>query len=125
MFLPAEAIFAEINAYHPDIVEYAQKNRVWLTSPTTLMATLTTIQVILRNVERDKHAKEIQIELGRLADEFKRYRERWNKLSNSITSVNKEVSDIHITTQKISNRFDAIQKVDLSAYEIEKIESND
>ena len=125
MFLPAEAIFAEINAYHPDIVEYAQKNRVWLTSPTTLMATLTTIQVILRNVERDKHAKEIQIELGKLAEEFSRYRDRWDKLSRSITTVNKDVSEIHITTQKISNRFDAIQKVDLSAYEIEKIESND
>ena len=54
MFLPAEAIFAEINAYHNDIVEYAYKKNVWITSPTTLMATLTTIQVILRNVERDK-----------------------------------------------------------------------
>ena len=53
LFLPAEAIFAEINAYHPDLVEYSQKKRVWLTSPTTLMATLTTIEVLLRNIERD------------------------------------------------------------------------
>ena len=48
MFLPAEAIFAEINAYHPDLVAYSQRKRVWLVSPTTFMSTLTTIQVILK-----------------------------------------------------------------------------
>ena len=40
MFLPAEAIFAELNAYHPDIIDYAYKKRVWLASPTTLMLSL-------------------------------------------------------------------------------------
>lgn len=122
LFLPAEAIFAEINAYHPDVVEYAQKNRVWITSPTTLMATLTSIQVILRNVERDKHAKEIQIELSKLAAEFARYRERWDKLSRSISTVNNDVNNINVTTKKITDRFESIQKVDLSSLEIETLE---
>ena len=122
LFLPAEAIFAEINAYHPDVVEYAQKNRVWITSPTTLMATLTTIQVILRNVERDKHAKEIQIELSKLSAEFARYRERWDKLSRSISTVNNDVNNINVTTKKITDRFESIQKVDLSSLEIETLE---
>ena len=36
MFLPAEAIFAELNAYHSDLIDYAYKKRVWITSPTTL-----------------------------------------------------------------------------------------
>lgn len=118
LFLPAEAIFAEINAYHADIVEHAQKSRVWITSPTTLMATLTTIQVILRNVERDKHAKEIQVELSKLAEEFGRYRERWDKLSRSIGAVNNDVNNINITTKKITDRFESIQKVDLSSLDI-------
>ena len=113
LFLPAEAIFAEINAYHPDLVTYAQKKRVWLTSPTTLIATLTTIEVILRNIERDKHAKEIQIELGKLSQEFARYRTRWDSLSKSITKVNKEVEEINTTTEKITKKFDAINKVEL------------
>jgi len=113
MFLPAEAIFAEINAYHPDLVAHSQKKRVWLTSPTTLVATLTTIEVLLRNLERDKHAKEIQVELGKLAEEFARYRERWDKLSRSINTVSKDVNDIHTTTEKISKKFDSIQKVEL------------
>ena len=52
MFLPAEAIFAEINAYHEDIIEYAYKKRVWITSPTTLMSTLTTIEVIIKSRKR-------------------------------------------------------------------------
>lgn len=113
MFLPAEAIFAEINAYHPELVEYSQKKRVWLTSPTTLMATLTTIEVLLRNIERDKHAKEIQNELAKLSDEFGRYRNRWDSLSNSIKKVSKEVDEINTTTLKITKKFDSISAVDL------------
>ena len=117
LFLPAEAIFAEINAYHPDLVEYSQKKRVWLTSPTTLMATLTTIEVLLRNIERDKHAKEIQNELAKLSVEFSRYRSRWDKLSNSIKTVSKEVDEINTTTEKITKKFDSINNVELEVDE--------
>ena len=108
MFLPAEAIFAELNAYHPELIEYANKKRVWITSPTTLMSTLTVIQVILKNMERDKYASIIHEELNKLGVEFSRYRERWNKLSRSIETVNKDVESIHITTDKISRRFESI-----------------
>ena len=121
MFLPAEAIFAEINAYHPELVTYAQKKRVWLTGPTTLIATMTTIEVILRNIERDKHTKEIQIELGKLSQEFARYRTRWDNLSKSIVKVNKEVEEINTTTEKISKKFDAINKVELEIEEENKL----
>ena len=117
MFLPAEAIFAELNAYHNDIIEYAYKKRVWITSPTTLMSTLTTIEVIIKNSERDKYAKVIQDELRKLSVEFSRYKDRWDKLSRSIETVSKDVEDIHITTDKITKRFDSINGV-----EIEKIE---
>ena len=117
MFLPAEAIFAELNAYHDDIIEYAYKKRIWITSPTTLMSTLTTIEVIIKNQERDKYAKIIQEELQKLSIEFGRYRDRWDKLSRSIETVNKDVLDIHTTTEKISKRFDSINKVDIKEIE--------
>ena len=120
MFLPAEAIFAELNAYHDDIIEYAYKKRVWITSPTTLMSTLTTIEVIIKNQERDKYAKIIQEELQKLSIEFGRYRDRWDKLSRSIESVNKDVLDIHTTTEKISKRFDSINKVDIKEIEMKE-----
>ncbi len=117
MFLPAEAIFAEINAYHNDLVEYAYKRNVWLTSPTTLISSLTTIQVLLKNMERDKYAKIIHLELNKLSNEFRLYRERWDKLSRSIETVNKDIKDINITTEKITKRFDSINSVDVGLIE--------
>lgn len=113
MFLPAEAIFAEINAYHPDLIEYSYKSKVWITSPTTLMSTLTIIGMILKNMERDKYAKVIHDELNKLGVEFNRYKERWDKLSRSINTVSKDALDIHTTTEKISKRFASISDVNL------------
>lgn len=117
MFLPAEAIFAEINAYHNDLLKYAYDKRVWITSPTTLMSTLSIIQMILKNMERDKYAKVIQVELSKLSDEFSKYRVRWDKLNRSIETVTKDIKDINITTDKITKRFDAINKVDIKVLE--------
>ena len=119
MFLPAEAIFAEINAYHPDLVEYSYKSKVWITSPTTLMSTLTIISMILKNMERDKYAKVIHTELNKLGIEFDRYKDRWDKLSRSIDTVSKDVKDIHTTTEKITKRFDAINSVNVDKYELD------
>ena len=73
MFLPAEAIFAEINAYHTDVIDYAYRKNVRIASPTTLVSVLTTIQMILTNIEREKYASVIQEELGKLHEEFGRY----------------------------------------------------
>ncbi|MBR1376885.1 MAG: DNA recombination protein RmuC [Bacilli bacterium] len=117
LFLPAEAIFAEINAYHADIIEYAYKKRVWITSPTTLISTLTTIEVIVKNMERDKYAKVIHKELQLLNEEFLRYKERWDKLSSHIDTVSKDVKELHTTSEKIAKRFDSINQV-----EVEKLE---
>ena len=113
MFLPAEAIFAEINAYHNDLVEYAYKRNVWLTSPTTLISSLTTIQVLLKNMERDKYAKVVHDELTKLGIEFSRYKERWDKLARSIESVNKDVDALNITSDKITKKFESISDVKL------------
>ena len=113
MFLPAEAIFSEINSYHSDLVEYAYKRHVWITSPTTLISTFTVIQVLLKNIERDKYTSIIHDELNKLGIEFSRYKERWDKLSRSIETVNKDVESIHVTTDKISKRFESISSVDI------------
>ena len=113
MFLPAEALFAEVNAYHSDIIDYSYKKKVWITSPTTLISTLTTIQVIIKNLERDKYAKVIHNELLLLDSEFKRYKDRWDKLYRSIETVSKDVKDIHTTTSKITKRFDSINQVEI------------
>lgn len=120
LFLPAEAIFAEVHAYHQDIIDYSYKRKVWITSPTTLMSTLTTVQIIMKNIERDKYASIIHKELINLDSEFKRYKERWDKLSRSIDSVSKDVKDIHTTTEKITKRFDSINQVDMKEIAFEE-----
>lgn len=120
LFLPAEAIFAEINAYHTELLEYAYKKRVWITSPTTLISTLTTIQVIIKNLERDKYAKVIHQELRLLSEEFKRYKDRWDKLYRSIETVSRDVKDIYTTTDKITKRFNSINQVEMGEIEYEE-----
>jgi len=116
MFLPAEAIFAEIHAYHPDIIEYAQEKKVWPASPTTFMAMLTTIQVVLNNIERSKYTHVIHQELNKLSDEFGRYKKRWDSLASHIETVSKDVSEIRTTTDKITNRFHKISNVKFDDY---------
>ena len=113
MFLPAEALFAEINAYHSDLVEYAHRKRVWICSPTTLISTFTVIEVLLKNMERDKYTSIIHDELNKLGVEFSRYKDRWDKLSRSIETVNKDIENIHVTTDKITKRFDSISRVEI------------
>lgn len=111
LFLPAEAIFAELYAYHGDIIEYAHQRKVWITSPTTFMAMITTVQVVLNNIERSKYTNVIHQELNKLADEFGRYKKRWDALASHIDTVSKDVKEIHITTGKITDRFEQISDV--------------
>lgn len=113
LFLPAEAIFAEVNAYHTDILNYAYSKKVWITSPTTLMSTLTVIEMILKNMERDKYAKVIHEELNKLSLEFARYKERWDRLARNINTVSKSVEELNTTSEKITKRFDSINKVEV------------
>ena len=114
LFLPAEAIFAEINAYHTDIINYAYSKHVWITSPTTLVSTLTVIEMIIKNIERDKYTSIIHDELNKLGLEFARYKERWDKLARSIQTVNKDVENVSITTDKITKKFESINRVEVA-----------
>ncbi len=124
MFLPAEALFAELNAYHQDIIEYAYKSRVWITSPTTLMAMLTVVQTVIKNMERDKYAVIIQKELSALSLEFARYKERWDSLQRSIDRVSKDVKDVNVTTEKITSKFESINKVEIDKFITNKSDNN-
>lgn len=119
MFLPAEAIFAEINAYHTNLINYAYSRKVYLASPTTLMSLLTVVQAILMGMERDKYTSIIHNELNKLGEEFLRYKDRWDKLSQHMDTVSKDVRDIHITTDKITKRFDEISNVNIENKQIE------
>lgn len=121
MFLTAEAVFAEINAYHPKVIEYAHQRRVYIASPTTLFALMNTVQAVLRDVERSKQAQVIREHLKELKVEFDRYKLRWEKLASHISQVSKDVDDINTTTKKISDKFEKIDKAELPVDEKQKL----
>lgn len=104
MFLPAEAVFAELHAYHPEIVAYAQQKRVWIVSPTTLMAVLNTAR---------KQIHVIQDALGKLAKDFQRFDERMAALARHIEQASRDVQDVHTSSRKISAHFRRIESVQL------------
>ena len=113
MFIPAEAVFAEIHAHHPEIVDYAMQKRVWIVSPTTLMAVLNTARAVLKDVETRKQVHIIKDELGKLGKEFGRFDERMKKLAEHIRQAHEDAQDVRTTSQKISKRFISIEQVDL------------
>ncbi|MCL2644888.1 MAG: DNA recombination protein RmuC [Betaproteobacteria bacterium] len=113
MFLPAEAVFAELHASHPETVTYAQERRVWIVSPTTLMAVLNTARAVLKDVETRRQIHVIQEELGRLAKDFGRFDERMSALARHIGQVNKDVEEVHISSRKITARFQRIESARL------------
>jgi DNA recombination protein RmuC len=113
MFIPAEAVFAEIHAHHSDVVDYAMQRRVWIVSPTTLMAVLNTARAVMKDVETRKQVHIIKDELGKLGKEFGRFDERMKKLADHIRQAHEDAQDVHTTSQKISRRFTSIEQVEL------------
>ncbi len=113
MFLPAEAIFAEIHARFPDLVEHAQGRRVWLVSPTTLMAMLTTARAVLKDDATRKQVHVIQDHLRRLSEDFGRFQSRMDNLAQHIRQANDDVKRVHTSARKIHARFGQIDAVEV------------
>ena len=113
MFLPAEAVFAELHAWHAEVVAYAQQKRVWIVSPTTLMAVLNTARSVIRDVETRKQIHVIQDALGKLAKDFHRFDERMAALARHIEQASRDVQDVHTSSRKISAHFRRIESVQL------------
>jgi DNA recombination protein RmuC len=115
MFVPAEAVFAEIHAYHAEVVDYAQARRVWIVSPTTLMAVLNTARAVLKDVETRKQIHVIKDALSRLAVEFGRFDDRLRKLADHIRQAHEDAEKIRTTGDKISQQFQKIEAAELEA----------
>ena len=115
MFVPAEAVFAEIHAYHAEVVDYAQAKRVWIVSPTTLMAVLNTARAVLKDVETRKQIHVIKDALGRLGMDFRRFDERMKKLADHIRQAHQDAEDVQTSSRKISQQFQKIESAELDA----------
>lgn len=113
MFIPAEAIFAEIHAYHPELVEYAYQKKVWMASPSTLMAILTTAQSVLKDHATKQQIHIIQRHLKFLAKDFSRFEKRMDNLSKHLQQANTDAEQVHTSAKKITRHFSLIENVDL------------
>jgi DNA recombination protein RmuC len=113
MFIPAEAVFSEIHAHHYDLVEHAQKAKVWLVSPTTMMAILTTARAVLKDAATRKQVHEIQQHLRVLSTDFERFQIRMDNLAKRMAQAYSDVEQVHISSRKISQRFMQIERAEL------------
>ncbi|HZE10915.1 MAG TPA: DNA recombination protein RmuC [Burkholderiales bacterium] len=113
MFIPAEAVFAEIHAYHAEVVEYANARRVWIVSPTTLMAVLNTARAVLKDVETRRHIHIIKEELGKLGIDFQRFDERMKKLADHIRQAHEDAAEVQVSSRKITQRFQQIEAAEI------------
>jgi DNA recombination protein RmuC len=114
LFLPAEAVFAEIHAHHRDIVEYAHRKCVLLTSPTTLMAILTTSAAVIKDSQTREQVHKIQEHLRHLSGDFERFQSRMDKLALHIDQANRDVGLVNTSARKISGQFQRIEQLELT-----------
>jgi len=113
MFIPAEAIFAEIHSHYPDLVESAHRAKIWLVSPTTMMAILTTARAVLKDAATRQQLHIIQKHLHMLATDFERFQKRMDNLARHIAQAHTDVDQVHTSAKKITERFGLIEKAEL------------
>jgi DNA recombination protein RmuC len=119
MFIPAESIFAEIHANYPELISMAQRLKVWLVSPSTLMAVLTTAKAVLKDDATRKQVHIIQKHLHALADDFQRFEKRMDKLTKHIDLAHQDVNEVNTSAKKITSRFQKIESVEMDLTELE------
>lgn len=112
LFLPAEAIFSDIHSYFYDMVEYGQRKCVWLVSPTTMMAILTTARAVIKDQATREQVHIIQQHLRALGKDFERFQSRMDNLAKHIEQANEDVKGVNISARKITGRFRKIEAVD-------------
>ena len=114
MFIPAEAVFAEIHGHYPELVELSHCSKVWMVSPTTLMAILTTARAVIKDAATRQQIHIIQEHLVLLGKDFERFQERMDNLAKHINQAHEDVKAVHKSSKKISSRFNSIEQVELT-----------
>ena len=121
MFLPSEAVYAELHANLPEIVEKSYRSKVWIVSPTTLMATLNTVRAVLKDVNMREQAGVIQSEVQVMLEDVKRLDDRIHKLQSHMRQADDDLNQINTSTSKITKRSERIVEIELG----EKLSSED
>lgn len=113
MFLPSEAVYAELHASLPDVVEKSYRARVWIVSPTTLMATLNTVRAVLKDAHMREQAGVIQAEVLKLLEDVVRLDKRVGNLQTHFNQAQKDIGEIQTSSGKIARRAERIEDIQL------------
>ena len=114
MFLPSEAVYAELHANFRNVIEESFRRRVWIVSPTTLMATLNTVRAILKDALMREQAGVIQAEVQKLLVDVSRLDKRVGNLQSHFDLAVKDVQEIRISSDKVTKRGLSIEHVEIS-----------
>ncbi len=117
MFLPSEAVYAELHANFRDVVEKSFSAKVWIVSPTTMMATLNTVRAILRDVRMREQAGLIQKEVAALMTDIGRLDTRVDNLQRHFVQASRDIDEIVISSKKITSRAGKIEELELDKAE--------
>ena len=113
MFLPSEAVYAELHGNFPDAVQESHRARVFVVSPTTLWATLNTVRAVLKDVEMREQAGLIQRHVRSLMDDVGRLDDRVAKLDRHFRQATEDIRQIQISTQKVTRGAERIDALEL------------
>lgn len=109
MFLPSEAVYAELHASFQGVVEDSYRRRVWIVSPTTLMATLNTVRAVLKDARMREQAGVIQSEVVKMLDDVGRLDKRVGNLQSHFDLAVKDMREIRVSTDKIVKKGEKIE----------------
>ena len=123
MFLPSEAVYAELYANFPDIVEASHRAKVWITSPTTLMATLLTVRAILKDARMHEQAALIQKEVMILLKDVERLSGRVDSLRTHFGQAGKDIDQIETSAKKVLSRGRKIEEAEIVDGDADEVEA--
>ncbi len=113
MFLPSEAVYAELHANFRGVIEESFRRRVWIVSPTTLWATLNTLRAVLKDARMREQAGVIQAEVANLLKDISRLDERVGKLQTHFELASEDIRLIRISTEKVAKRGERVEELEL------------
>jgi DNA recombination protein RmuC len=123
MFLPSEAVYAELHANFPELVREGFEKRVWIVSPTTCMATLNTMRAILKDARMREQAGAIRRELGNLNKDVERLAMRVGNLDRHFSQARRDVEEIKVSSEKAAKRAGRLHNFDFEELAEDKTEA--
>ena len=112
MFVPSEAIYADLMEHFEDVVQGAHRARVMIVSPSLLSLAIQVMQSLVRDARMRDEARKIQVEVGKLITDVVRLRDRAGKLENHFRMANDDVAGIKTSADKIASRGERIEALE-------------